>query len=401
VEEENKPQNWFEKNQKWLILGVSYVLVAVLAVSLTLSIVLLNLKETESTGKLEALEKLLLENFIGDADQKALEDAAADAMVEAIEDPWSFYIPADQYGFYQEQQKNAYVGIGVTISGQSDDRGWKVVEVTAGAGADEAGLWPGDVIVAVDGVRVAGMPLVEVRNLIRGDENTGMDLTYFRDGAEVTVQVIRKQIKQVVAKGQMLPGKVGLVTIENFNANCKNETCTAIRILLDEGAEKLIFDVRNNPGGYVKELVPLLDYLLPAGILFQTEDYSGKKKTETSDASCIQVPMAVLVNGESYSAAEFFAAALSEYEAAVVVGEQTTGKGYFQTVYTLPDGSAVNLSIGKYYTPKGVNLAGVGITPDVVVPVDKDVAAAIVAGTLTPADDPQIQAALEALKDAQ
>jgi carboxyl-terminal processing protease len=111
--------------------------------------------------------------------------------------------------------------------------------------------------------------------------------------------------------------------------------------------------------------------------------------------------MAVLVNGESYSAAEFFAAALSEYEAAVVVGEQTTGKGYFQTVYTLPDGSAVNLSIGKYYTPKGVNLAGVGITPDVVVPVDKDVAAAIVAGTLTPADDPQIQAALEALKDAQ
>ena len=166
----------------------------------------------------------------------------------------------------------------------------------------------------------------------------------------------------------------------------------------EQGAQKLIFDVRNNPSGYVHELIPTLDYLLPEGTLFRTIDYNGKEEVKTSDASFLDMPMAVLVNGESYSAAEFFAAALSEYEAAVTVGQQTCGKGYFQTTYELPDGSAVGLSIGKYFTPKGVSLADVGITPDVMVPVEDDVFNAIYSGTLDPSEDPQIQAAIAALK---
>jgi carboxyl-terminal processing protease len=171
-----------------------------------------------------------------------------------------------------------------------------------------------------------------------------------------------------------------------------------VESLREQGAKKIIFDVRNNPGGYVHELVPTLDYLLPEGPLFRTEDYAGKENVQNSDAAFLDMPMAVLVNGESYSAAEFFAAALKEYEAAVVVGEQTCGKGYFQTTYELPDGSAVGLSIGKYFTPKGVSLAGVGITPDVMVPVDEETFNAIYAGTLDAAEDPQIQAAIAALK---
>ena len=161
---------------------------------------------------------------------------------------------------------------------------------------------------------------------------------------------------------------------------------------------KLIIDVRNNPGGYAHELVDVLDYLLPEGPLFRTVDYAGKEEVENSDASCVPVPMAVLINGESYSAAEFLAAAMSEYGAAVTVGEQTCGKGYFQMTYQLPDGSAVGLSVGKYFTPNGVSLAGVGITPDVMVPVDEEIFAAIYADALEPEDDPQIQAAVEALK---
>ena len=156
--------------------------------------------------------------------------------------------------------------------------------------------------------------------------------------------------------------------------------------------------MRNNPGGYKHELVRILDYLLPAGPLFRSEDYRGKVDVDESDAACLELPMAVLVNGDSYSAAEFFAAALSEYDAAIVVGEKTTGKGYFQSSFTLEDGSALNLSIGKYTTPNGVSLANVGLTPDVTVEVDEETSFLIYAGTLDPAEDPQIQAAIEILK---
>ena len=156
--------------------------------------------------------------------------------------------------------------------------------------------------------------------------------------------------------------------------------------------------MRHNPGGYASELVKVLDYLLPEGELFRTVRYDGKEDVDMSDADCLDVPMAVLVNAGSYSAAEFFAAALRDYEAAVVVGEQTVGKGYFQTTYQLNDGSAVALSIGEYFTPKGKNLAAVGVTPDVVVTVDEETASAIYYGTLNPEEDPQIQAAVKTLK---
>ena len=209
--------------------------------------------------------------------------------------------------------------------------------------------------------------------------------------------VTRREIKIQVTKGRMLDNHIGLVRIDNFNDNCSEETLAVIEELRSQGAEKLIFDVRNNLGGYKRELVKVLDYLLPEGPLFRTEDENGKQTVENSDAKFLDMDMAVLVNGDSYSAAEFFAAALSEYEAAIVVGEQTCGKGYYQKIFALPDGSAVNLSIGKYYTPNGKSLAGVGITPAVVVPVDQKTAEAIYAETLEPADDPQIQAAVKAL----
>ena len=156
--------------------------------------------------------------------------------------------------------------------------------------------------------------------------------------------------------------------------------------------------MRNNPGGFADELVKLLDYLLPEGDLFRSVSYDGKEQVDTSDANYLDMPMAVLVNGNSYSAAEFFAAALQEYEAAVVVGEPTVGKGYYQQTIQLGDGSAVNLSTGKYFTPKGNSLADKGITPTVRVDVDEETASAIYYGTIQNADDPQLQAAIQALK---
>ena len=201
-----------------------------------------------------------------------------------------------------------------------------------------------------------------------------------------------------VAAYEMLENKVGLVTIENFDSRCAEETIDAIETLLDNGAEKLIFDVRNNPGGYASELIKVLDYLLPEGEVFHTVSYDGKEDIDYSDADCLEVPMVVLVNSSSYSAAEFFAAALREYEAASIVGEPTVGKGYFQTTIRLNDGSAVALSVGKYFTPKGESLAGVGVTPDMVILLDDEQDSALYYGTLSTAEDPHIQAALKILK---
>jgi carboxyl-terminal processing protease len=347
-------------------------------------------------GKLEALEALILERFIGEADPVVMGDAAANAMIASLGDRWSYYIPASSYDQYTAQMKNEYVGIGITITRMADGSGFLIEEVVGNGPAAEAGMQAGDVVVAVQGQSVAGTSLDEVSALIKGDQGTSVDVTVLRQGAEHTMTVQRRQIKVAVAVGQLLDGNVGLVTIENFDERCAEETIAAIESLLEQGADKLLFDVRNNPGGYKRELVKVLDYLLPQGPLFRSLSYDGTETVDSSDESCVKLPMAVLVNGSSYSAAEFFAAAIREYEAGFVVGTQTCGKGYFQTTHKLPDGSAVGLSVGKYFTPNGVCLADVGgLTPDVVVEVDGDTAAQIKADLLPPENDPQIQAALE------
>ncbi len=379
---------------KKILLVCSHILTAMLATVLTL---FLAAGGAEDQSKLDQLESLIQEKFIGEVDTAAIEDAAAEAMVAALEDRWSYYIPASEYQTYQEQMANAYVGIGITIT-LREEGGMEIMVVNEGGPAEEAGLLVGDVIIAVDGHSTLEMDINETKNLVRGKENTQVDITVDRQGVELTMPVTRRQVQTPVAEGRMLEDGIGLVTIENFDARCADETIAAIEDLLGQGAEKIIFDVRNNPGGYADELVKVLNYLLPEGDLFRTVDYAGRENVDRSDAACLNIPMAVLVNGDSYSAAEFFAAALSEYEAAIVVGEQTSGKGYFQNTYKLNDGSAVGLSIGKYFTPKGVSLEKVGITPDVVVSVDEETEALIYYGALEPEADPQVQAAVEALK---
>lgn len=374
---------------------ISYILVAVLASAITFGIVAV--EDMLNKPKLERLEALIEDKFIGEPDKTAMEDAAAAAMVAAMGDRWSYYIPASEEEAYQEQMKNAYVGIGVTIQEMEDGSGLLIIKLDKNGPAEDAGLQVGDVIVAVEGERIAGKASSEAREYIRGEEGTEVVLTVLRAGKEQDIPVERRRVQVAVATGQMLTDSIGLVSIVNFNTRCASETIAIIEDLLDQGAESLIFDVRFNPGGYADELVKLLDYLLPEGELFRTVNYSGREKVDTSDAKYLDVPMAVLVNGDSYSAAEFFAAALREYDAAIVVGEQTVGKGYFQTTFSLGDGSLVGLSIGKYYTPKGVSLEGVGITPDVVVEVDQETAIKIYTGTMDPLEDPQIQAAMDAL----
>lgn len=371
----------------------SYLAVAGLASALTLGVNWW----LGDYSKLEQLESLIEQLYIEDVDLTTVEDYAAEGMIAALGDRWSYYIPASEYQSYQEQSENAYVGIGITIIQAEDGSGLEVVEVQPEGPAMEAGMLPGDLITTIAGRSAAGMTTEEARNLVRGEEGTFVSITVRREAQELNLSVKRARIETVVASGQLLDGNIGLVTISNFDQRCAQESIAAIEDLLNQGAEKLIFDVRFNPGGYADELVKLLDYLLPEGNLFQTVDSLGRETLDTSDEKWLDVPMAVLVNADTYSAAEFFAAALQEYGAAVIIGEQTSGKGYFQNTFPLVDGSAVALSTGKYFTPKGVSLEGVGITPDILSTVDEELYWQIYYNQIPPEEDPQIAAAVAAL----
>lgn len=381
--------------KKKILLTLSHILVAALATILTLGVVTW---QGMGVTKLDQLEALIEECYIDEVNLTAIEDAAADAMIANLGDRWSYYIPASEYGAYVEQSENAYVGIGVTIQVAEDGSGLEIITVEKGGSALEAGLEVGDIIISIEERSAAGMTTTEARELVRGEEGTKVALTIVRQGKELQFQVERKMIETAVAEGMLLDDGVGLVIIYNFDARCAQETIAAIESLLEEGAQKLVFDVRYNPGGYAHELVAVLDYLLPEGELFRSVSYTGEENVDTSDEAYLDIPMAVLVNQDTYSAAEFFAAALSEYDAAVTVGTQTTGKGYYQQVFQLLDGSAVALSTGKYVTPNGVSLEGIGITPDVVVPVDQETEEQIYYAMIAPEEDPQIQAAIEALR---
>lgn len=375
-----------------LLRFLSYVVVAMLATAITLQMTV-----KTGTGKLDRLENLIQERYIGEADGEAMEDAAAAAMVKATGDRWSYYIPASQYEAHKEQSENAYVGIGITIQQAEDGSGFLIVMVNQNGPAQEAGVQVNDLLIAVEDQDVREMTADQVRELIRGEAGTKVSLTVMRQGEHQTLAVERRRIESAVATGQMLADGIGLVKISNFDERCASESIAAIQKLQQEGAKKIIFDVRNNPGGYAEELVKLLDYLLPEGDLFRSVSYDGTEKVDTSDADCLDMPMAVLINGSSYSAAEFFAAALQEYQAATIVGEPTVGKGVYQTTISLGDGSAVALSTGKYFTPKGNSLTDVGVIPDVRVDVDEETAEKIYYGTLGYADDLQIQAAIQVL----
>ena len=388
------PKGAKEMKKKVLIV-LSYVLVAALACGATLFFV----SASTDYNKLEDLENLILTSFAGDADKTKIEDAAADAMVNAMGDRWSYYIPASELPSFLENSENAYVGIGVTVQATEDHSGLMVIAVQPGGPAEEAGVQVGDVIIQVDGESAQDRTVTEISAMIKGEEGTVVSVTVLRSGEGITMSMTRKRMETTVASSKLLNEHVGLVTIQNFDERCADETIAAIKALLNQGADMLLFDVRNNPGGYVDELTKVLDYLLPEGDLIRTVGTDGSDETVTSDASCVKVPMAVLINENTYSAAELFAADLSEYGAAKLFGQQTSGKGFYQYVFQFADGSAAGISVGRYYTGHGASLEGIGLTPDETVKLDDESEALLYNGMLEPENDAQLQAALSYLMD--
>ncbi len=324
-----------------------------------------DLSQTEDRySKLKELAEIVETYFVGEYDEAAAIEGALAGYIQGLGDRWSGYYTVDETLAQKAEDTNSYVGVGLTYSGASDNP-FTIISVTAGGPAAEAGIQPGDVIVAVDGRLVSELAEDESLNsVVTGEEGSEVTITVTRNLESLTFTMKRAKVFHEIIYTDLLEHNIGYVYIDGFDLNADVEFKTKVEKLMADGAKALVFDVRYNPGGYLTVMRTMLDLLLPSGTVISTVDKSGKTTEYTSDANCLELPMAVIVNEHSYSAAEFFAAALQEYQKAEVVGVATTGKGYSQQRITLSDGSSVNLSTARYYTPLGKNLAGVGVMPD-------------------------------------
>ena len=366
---------------------IHLLLLVLLTVVVTVGVglgVLYQMVGKEGLSLLEGLH-LINEKFVGEYGEGEVVDAALEGMVEGLGDRWSYFLTEEEYEAQNQRRTNQYVGVGVTVNYTSEE-GLQIVEVTAGGPAEEAGLQSGELITAVDGFSLAGEARYEGANKIQGEEGTTVSLEVRgTDGQTRTVEVKRTKLETDPVSAEMLENNVGYVRLSNFYDRSADRLKEEVTRLKEEGATALVFDMRNNGGGYLSQLTDMLDFLLPEGPIFITRDRAGNEKVTQSDASCVDLPMAVLVNADTYSAAEFFAAELQEWGVAVIVGEPTSGKGYSQQTFELPNGSAVAISTGAYFTGSGTSLIGTGLT------LDKEV-------YLTDQGDAQLEAALELLK---
>lgn len=334
--------------------------------------------------------------YVGDYTREAVVDNGVAAMVAALDDRWSYYLSAEELESYLQNVNNEYSGIGITI--EQSENYIRIVAVEAESPAAQQGMRPGGELQAVDGEDVTGLSSTEVKGIIQASLNDGeVTLSVLEDGSVNDYTVAGGLIQVDPVRYEMMDG-VGYIKVKNFDAKSSQQLIAACETLVEQGAGGLVFDLRFNPGGQLSELLPSLDYLLPEGDIFLSNMKGGGMEAERSDASCLELPMAVLVNSESYSAAEFFAAALQEYDWAEVVGEKTTGKGYAQITEVLSDGSAIHISAKEYYTPNGVSLAGVGVTPDIELTLEYEAWVELYYDVLPAEDDAQLQTALEAVK---
>lgn len=351
-------------------------------------------KEYSASDKLNEALNVIEKYFVGDWEEDKAADGAVAGVVESLGDRWSYYISADEMQAYLNDSENKYDGIGIVIR-KREEGGILISSVYGVSPAADAGVQPQSVIYAVDGTDITDYTLEEAKTLIaEGIARGRVELTVTEpDGTERIFSLVPGKVEVIPVEYSMLEDGIGYIRIENFKARSGNLAIEAVEKLRADGAKALIFDVRNDPGGNLNELLKILDYLLPEGTLFISQSKGGEQVRQYSKPDCVEMPMAVLINSESYSAAEFFSAALSEYGWATLVGEKTTGKGYAQTTIGLSDGSAIHISIEEYFTPNGVSLAGTGVTPDIEIPLTDEEFELLYYDLLPPEDDAQLKAA--------
>lgn len=324
------------------------------------------------------------------ADLDKAMDAGLNGFVNGLGDRWSYYLDQERYQQTTARRANNYVGVGITVD-YTREEGLLVREVAEGGPADKAGVLAGDIITAADGYSLAGDAREEGTDRIRGEAGTQVVLTLLgEDGSTRDVICVRATLRNSSASGRMLEGNIGYVKLDNFYSGSADSFQKEVDALVEQGAESLIVDVRSDPGGYVAELEKILDYLLPEGPVFTQKARWWVESVYQSDADCVDLPMAAIVNADTYSAAELLAAQLRESVGSPIVGELTSGKGYSQVTFPLMNGGGVGLSTATYCTGSGHSLIGEGIVPDVELSLNEG---AVMGGE----DDNQLQAAIELL----
>jgi carboxyl-terminal processing protease len=344
--------------------------------------------------KLTFLQKLVDNYYLEDVKDISFEDGIYKGFIASLDDPYSTYYTAKEYSALMESSSGIYCGIGATVNQDVKTGIITIVKPFKDSPAYNAGILPGDIIYKVNGEEVTGVDLSEVVSRMKGVEGTTVDISVMREGEseELDFTLTRQKIEVPTIEYQMLDNKIGYIKITEFDEITVEQFVAAVNTLEAGKMKGLIVDVRDNPGGLLDSVVRILDRLLPPELIVYTEDKNNKREEEKAvDSKKINVPMAVLINGNSASAAEIFAGTLQDYGTATLIGTTSFGKGIVQKVIPLSDGTAVKLTISKYYTPKGRNIHGTGITPDIEIELDKDMQKEII----VPIDkDNQLQEAI-------
>ncbi len=325
---------------------------------------MLNLRESEVMySKLTEIDGYVRQNFYGDIDEDQLLNAVAKGYVSGLGDKYARYLTPEEYSAQMADYEAEKASIG--ISYVVDPSGYiKVVEVYAGSPAEEAGIEKGDLIVEVDGTVVNTENYQDMASLVAGEEGTSLEVVVRHDNNDKDVEIVRRSIEVPMVTYQQY-GNVGYIKIKEFHNNTPEQFDTALDRLIADGAQALIFDVRNNPGGTIDSVIAMLDRLLPEGDLVSATYHDGHTEVlGTSDAEEVNLPMVVITNDQTASAAELFAQAIKDYNKGRTVGTQTYGKGVMQTIYPLSDGGALSITVAKYNPPKSANFDGVGVKPD-------------------------------------
>lgn len=360
-------------------------------------------------NKVNNIKGLIDQYFLFEEDEENMEEGIYAGILAGLDDPYSVYYTREEYDQLMEDTSGSYCGIGAMVTQDPNTGMISVVKVFAGTPSEEAGLLPEDVIVAVDGTEVTGMDLdLVVSQHVRGEEGTEVVLTVLRPstGGYLDLSLTRRVVETPTVEGQLLEGQIGYVAVSQFDLLTSGQFAAAIDELEEQGMAGLIVDLRGNPGGTLDAVVKMLDYILPddlsnyarggdATTLIYTEDKKGDGDSySASDGHSVDVPMAVLINGNSASASEVFAGALKDYGWATLVGTTSFGKGIVQSIFPLGDGTAIKLTVSNYYTPSGLNIHGVGIEPDVEVALAPELATK---ASISPEEDNQLQTAIEIL----
>ncbi len=352
-------------------------------------------EKAERYERLEALDTYIRENFYTELDEESLMNGMLKGYVAGLQDPYSVYMTAQEYNALLEKESGQMIGIGVTVT-QSEEGYIHVIEVQKNSPAEEAGIQVGDLIIAVDGGDVLKVGFSESVDLVRGEEGTKVRLTVRRNGKDQVYTAERRTFDTVTVESKMLDGNIGYIRITAFRENTPDQFSEAMDRLVANGAAALIFDVRNNGGGLLNALESMLDPLLPEGVIATANYSDGESRTVVySDDSELDLPMAVIVNGSSASAAELFAASLRDFEKAELVGTTTFGKGVMQVTTQMEDGGGLTLTIATYQTTRSECYHGVGLTPEYEVEAGEDT----VLGDPDPATDPQLAKAMEIVKN--